>query len=51
MFSYYFGFDIFDELLAAMDILVKSENGYKAYEVKSSTQVHEQYIQDIALQA
>ena len=42
---------LYDGVLAAMDILVKSENGYKAYEVKSSTQVHEQYIQDIALQA
>jgi hypothetical protein len=38
-------------VLAAMDILVKSENGYKAYEVKSSTQIHEQYIQDVALQS
>ena len=42
---------LFDGVLAAMDILVKSDNGYKAYEVKSSTQVHEQYIQDVALQA
>jgi hypothetical protein len=38
-------------VLAAMDIMVKSENGYKAFEVKSSTQVHEQYIQDVALQS
>ena len=41
---------LYDGVLAAMDILVKSANGYKAYEVKSSTQVHEQYIQDVALQ-
>ena len=37
-------------VLAAMDIMVKSENGYEAYEVKSSTEVKDVYIQDVALQ-
>lgn len=46
----YEGAFLHNGVLAAMDILVKSEKGYKAYEVKSSTQVHEQYIQDVALQ-
>ena len=40
-----------DGVLAAMDILVKSDHGYKAYEVKSSTGVKSTYIQDAALQA
>lgn len=42
---------LFNGVLAAMDILVKSDNGYKAYEVKSSTSVKDTYIQDAALQA
>ena len=42
---------LFDGVLAAMDILVKTEAGYSAYEVKSSTEVKEVYLQDVALQA
>ena len=41
---------LFDGILAAMDIVVRTETGYKAYEVKSSTQVKDIYLQDIALQ-
>ena len=41
---------LYDGILAAMDILVKTAKGYKAYEVKSSTQVKDIYLQDIALQ-
>ena len=41
---------LFNGVLAAMDILVKTVNGYKAYEVKSSTGVKDVYIQDVALQ-
>jgi len=37
-------------VLAALDILVRDEEGWKAYEVKSSTSVSETYIQDAALQ-
>ncbi len=40
----------FDEVLCAIDILVKDEEGWKAYEVKSSTGVSETYIEDTALQ-
>ncbi len=40
----------FDEVLCAIDILVKDEEGWKAYEVKSSTSVSETYIEDTALQ-
>jgi hypothetical protein len=41
---------IFDEVMAALDILVKHKNGWKAYEVKSSTSVTDTYILDAALQ-
>ena len=41
----------YNGVLAAMDILVRSDNGYKAYEVKSSTSVKPTYVQDAALQA
>ena len=41
---------LFDEVLCAIDILVKDEEGWKAYEVKSSTSVSETYIEDTALQ-
>jgi hypothetical protein len=37
-------------VLAALDILVKDEEGWKAYEVKSSTKVSETYIKDAAIQ-
>jgi len=40
----------FDGVLAALDILVKEEDGWKAYEVKSSTEVKDTYINDAALQ-
>ncbi len=40
----------FDRVLAALDILVKEKDGWKAYEVKSSTEVKETYINDAALQ-
>lgn len=41
---------LYDGILAAMDILVKTDTGYKAYEVKGSTQVKDTFLQDIALQ-
>jgi len=40
----------YNGVLAALDILVKDEEGWKAYEVKSSTSVSETYIQDAAIQ-
>ena len=40
----------FDQVLAAMDILVKHEDGWRAYEVKSSTSVKDPYRMDAALQ-
>ncbi|WP_242094305.1 DUF2779 domain-containing protein [Aestuariivivens sediminicola] len=40
----------FNGVLAALDILVKDENGWKAYEVKSSTSVSDVYINDAAIQ-
>ena len=39
-----------DGVLAALDILVKDDNGWKAYEVKSSTKVSDIYIKDAAIQ-
>ena len=41
---------LYNEVLAALDILVKDEEGWKAYEVKSSTKVSETYIKDAAIQ-
>jgi len=41
---------LYDDVLAALDILVKDEDGWKAYEVKSSTKVSETYIKDTAIQ-
>lgn len=41
---------MFDGLYAAMDILVKDEDGWKAYEVKSSTSISATHIQDAAIQ-
>ena len=41
---------LFDDVLAALDILVKDDDGWKAYEVKSSTKVSETYIKDAAIQ-
>jgi len=40
----------FNGVLAALDILVKEKDGWKAYEVKSSTEVKDTYINDAALQ-
>jgi hypothetical protein len=40
----------FNGVLAALDILVKEDDGWKAYEVKSSTSVSETYIKDAAIQ-
>jgi hypothetical protein len=40
----------YNEVLAALDILVKDKDGWKAYEVKSSTSVSETYIKDAAIQ-
>jgi len=41
---------LYNDVLAALDILVKDEQGWKAYEVKSSTKVSETYIKDAAIQ-
>ena len=41
---------LFNNVLAALDILVKDQDGWKAYEVKSSTKVSETYIKDAAIQ-
>ncbi len=41
---------IYDEVLVAVDILVKAGNKWKIYEVKSSTSVSETYILDAAVQ-
>ena len=40
----------FNDVLAALDILVKDEEGWKAYEVKSSTSVKDIHIPDAAVQ-
>ena len=40
----------YNEVLAALDISVKDKDGWKAYEVKSSTYVSETYIKDAAIQ-
>ncbi len=41
---------IYDEVLVAVDILVKSGKKWKVYEVKSSTNISETYIIDAAVQ-
>ena len=41
---------LYNDVLAALDILVKDDEGWKAYEVKSSTKVSETYIKDAAIQ-
>ena len=41
---------IYNDVLAALDILVKDFEGWKAYEVKSSTKVSDTYIKDAAIQ-
>jgi hypothetical protein len=40
----------FDGVLAALDILVNDDEGWKAYEVKSSTSVSDTYILDASIQ-
>ena len=40
----------YNDVLAALDILVKDSDGWKAYEVKSSTKVSDTYIKDAAIQ-
>jgi len=40
----------FNGVLAALDILVKDDEGWKAYEVKSSTSISETYLYDAAIQ-
>jgi hypothetical protein len=40
----------FNGVIAALDILVKDKEGWKAYEVKSSTSVSETYVMDAAIQ-
>lgn len=41
---------LFDNVLAALDILAKDSDGWKAFEVKSSTEVKDNHILDAALQ-
>lgn len=41
---------LFNNVVAAIDILVKDASGWKAYEVKSSTGVSETYIKDASIQ-
>ena len=40
----------YNEVLAALDILVRDDKGWKAYEVKSSTSVSDTYFKDAAIQ-
>ena len=40
----------YNRVMAALDILVNKDGNWYAYEVKSSTEVKEQYITDVALQ-
>lgn len=41
---------LYNDVLAALDILVKDAEGWKAYEVKSSTKVSDTYIKDATIQ-
>ncbi len=41
---------MYNQVLAAVDILVKVEDGWKAYEVKSSVRISPTYIKDASLQ-
>lgn len=41
---------LFNEVLVALDVLVKDNQGWKAYEVKSSTSVSDTHIKDAAVQ-
>ncbi len=40
---------LYNDVLAALDVLVKDHDGWKAYEVKSSTKVSETYLKDAAI--
>jgi hypothetical protein len=40
----------YSNVIAALDILVKDNEGWKAYEVKSSTKISNTYIKDAAIQ-
>lgn len=40
----------YNDIVAALDILVKDASGWKAYEVKSSTKVSDTYVKDAAIQ-
>ena len=40
----------YNDVTAALDILVKDQEGWKAYEVKSSTEVSDTYIKDASIQ-
>ena len=40
----------YNGVIAALDILVKEQDGWKAYEVKSSTKVSDTYVMDAAIQ-
>ena len=41
---------LYNEVISALDILVKDDEGWKAYEVKSSTKVTDTYIKDATIQ-
>lgn len=41
---------VYNDVLAALDILAKDDDGWKAYEVKSSTKVSDTYVKDAAIQ-
>src|ERR1035437_1104848 len=42
---------VHDDVLAALDILVRTDEGWHAYEVKSSSRVKDYQVHDVALQA
>lgn len=41
---------LYDDVISALDILVKDNDGWKAFEVKSSTKVTDTYIKDATIQ-
>ena len=41
---------LYNDVISALDILVKDNDGWKAYEVKSSTKVTDTYIKDATIQ-
>jgi hypothetical protein len=40
----------FDDVIVRVDVLIKNEAGFHIYEVKSSTEVKDVYLQDVAVQ-